>query len=163
MVFTEGTDVLKRLLAATAIAACIAGAAACGSGDDGDDGSEADAKADNTAQVSGTSEQQISATYKRFLDALADKDADGACATMTDRARKGFSSYELGGKSCEKSLLLLIGDSVQGDNRPRIIGVKIDGSKALARVRTGTGQTVSGVRFAKQKGEWKINGTAIAD
>lgn len=147
-----------RMMALAALLVLALGAAACGDDDDGGDGN-ATAKAQDgvdPAAFDDTPDGQVRLSYAQFVDAFYDKDARASCALMTKKTQRAVAANGNGG--CEAGLknYFTSGSELVKD-RPRIVRLKITGSRAVAITQV-KGSARYPVPFVKQDGKWKVNG-----
>lgn len=160
------TDMHDRLrYRAAALAALLVlglGAASCGDDDDdGGDGGNGRAAAQTQSQgdvdpasFDNTPEGQIRALHARAVNAIYSKDPERICQLSSDSAQRKWrgknDSCEEGVKAYYKSIQSLSKD------RPRIVKVRIQGSRALAQTRV-KGSNIYASPFVKEDGEWKLD------
>jgi hypothetical protein len=143
-----------------ALLATTLGAAACGDDGDGDkataqgQGEGQPRETGDAAPVGNTPEAQIRTAHEEFIKAFYSKDAESICSLLS---RKGQRQWRKNAKTCEEGVKQFFG-SIQGlgERKPKVIGVRVDGSRALARTQV-KGSDVYPVPFIKEDGEWKID------
>ncbi|HYI99578.1 MAG TPA: hypothetical protein VEX36_07890 [Thermoleophilaceae bacterium] len=150
-----------RIFTLLALLALALGAAACGDDDDGgEDGASKPAASTSQdgvdpADFDNTPDGQVRLVYAQFVDAFYDKKVSETCALMTARTQKDVAT---GTGSCEAGLRNYFkGGSTVVKDRPRIVRLKITGSRAVAITQV-KGSARYPVPFAKQDGQWKVNG-----
>jgi hypothetical protein len=153
-----------RIFALAAVLALTLGAAACGDDDDGGDAGDGGSKpAASTSQggvdpaaFDDTPDGRVRLTYAQFVDAFYDKKARESCALMTRKTQRQVAAN--GSGDCEAGLESYFkGGSTLVKDRPRIVRLKVTGSRAVAITQV-KGSAKYPVPFVKQGGEWKING-----
>lgn len=101
--------------------------------------------------------RQIEATYAAFVKGFYSSDPKATCAAMTPRAQRQFGAVGASGKprSCEAQARG-IDPSDFSEHRPFVVSVKVDGDRAIARVKTKTSETYNMLFVKTRDGEWKI-------
>jgi hypothetical protein len=138
-------------LRAVAVAAAVTlamGAAACGGSDDSGGGSD---------------EEQATAAVEALYAAIVDSDAEKACEQLNEAAQKQLEQGGLGkkGGSCADAYQAFFAeaDKAGGLNlalKAKVKSVKVDGDKAVAKVRYGAKGPTGEVPLEKVDGEWKL-------
>lgn len=137
---------LVATLAATG--AMTLGLAACG-GSDGD----SDASADSHA----ADERVIREVYGQLVEAFYEPDPALGCSVMTESAQKRFAAREPAERTCVKRFATTANPKLLSKNKPRVLKVEINGSRAVATVKTKNSNRYP-VPFVKQNDGWKISG-----
>ena len=157
----EGLEAGRSRLIALGVALTLAlGMAACGSDDDGDNGgdgggSQAVAQEDG----GGNPKREVEAAYDAFVDDLYDGRWKAACA--------GYSAdyvvnYEKESKprTCEE-LSKLEYSTIGVQPRPWVASVEVKGpTRAVGTTKTRADSQGIPIKFVKEDGEWKLDGTA---
>jgi ketosteroid isomerase-like protein len=108
----------------------------------------------------GTDEQQIENVYEAYAEASYSGPPEAICNAMTDHAQQIVGVSE--SRSCVDLFTQALEDRKGGRAsypKPTLLRATVKGDAAVARVRTGAGSLIN-LRFAKQDGEWKIDGGA---
>ncbi|HYP47696.1 MAG TPA: nuclear transport factor 2 family protein [Thermoleophilaceae bacterium] len=103
-------------------------------------------------------EEQVTSTVNGVYDALADKDADQVCDSLSAAGKRQITRGADRSLSCEevfKRGLSLAGDALKDAKRAEVTQVKVEGDKATASVKykKETGK----VELLKEDGKWKLN------
>jgi hypothetical protein len=151
---------IRTVAATVAVCALGMGAAACGGSDDDDN--SGDATANETSQRlpgditkdadPSTPEGQIGEVYVTHIGATYKKDAKRVCSTMT---REAQATLARGAGSCAKWFNTTIAEGKLSPNRPYIVKLDIEGSRARGLVKTKNSERYP-VVFEKEDGAWKL-------
>src|SRR5215207_6336407 len=110
-------------------------------------------------------EKDVKETVKGVYNALADKDADKVCDSISDQGKERISSAAArGGKkeSCEHIFGLVLafgGDSLKEARDVDVTDVKVDDDQANATVKLKDRK--SEVGLVKEHGDWKLSGLDV--
>lgn len=147
-----------RTLSLALLAAAAMGVAGCGGDDSGSGGDD---------------EAQVKEVVTSYAAAVADRDGDKACDSMTDAARKQVeqAGQVIGAEGCGAIIEKATEDATDKERDQLkdlvVTSVKIDGDHAVVQVKAA-GETGDPSNLVKQDGEWKIDvndastGTATA-
>ena len=151
-----------RVAALAALLVLALAGASCGDDDDGGDGSEnggAVAQAPSQGDVDPASfdsspEGQVRAAHARIVNAIYSEHPERICQLSSAKARREWRGKS---DSCEEGVKIYY-DSIQSldKNRPRIVKVRISGSRALAQTQV-KGSNIYDSPFVKENGEWKLD------
>jgi hypothetical protein len=144
-----------RRIWVAALASFVLAFGVVGCGDSNDDKSDGESTA---AQVATTPEQKVKQSYLEFVDAMESGDIKRACAAFTPAERARFGRGVKGG--CVQALGLGgVGVGAQEKrDKVKFLQLKVNGDKAVSRLRTGDDGRVFKIKFAKINGEWKVDG-----
>jgi hypothetical protein len=106
-------------------------------------------------------EEKVEKTLNRVYDALAAKDGDKVCDSLSEEGKRELTkgSGTAGGKAqdCETVLrfgLAFAGDALKGIEDAQVKDVRVDGSEATATVKYKSRE--GGVKLVKEDGDWKL-------
>lgn len=151
-----------RAPALAALAALMLAASSCGNNDNDNDGDArkppVESAAAETIPATGTPREQIAATLETMHKAFKDKDAATVCAALTAAAQR--RTAKAAGKpqdSCENIMAVHVDRYADKIVRgPELESVRVNGNKAIARIRTGD-TTVRPTVFINTPNGWKSN------
>lgn len=159
------TSISSRLLATACAVVLGTTVAACGGDDDGDaDG----AAATTTPKKPVGDKAQIEALAVRIHGALASGDGPAVCDNMTAAGRRDVVDYgravTRSPGSCSEVVRRIAAVNRSGgveQERARVVAVRIDGSRAVALVRTPSVSPVP-QRYVREDGEWRLRPLGLA-
>jgi hypothetical protein len=139
---------MPRRAAAMVAALAVTGAVgACGGSDDG----------------GGSDEEQARAAVEQLYAALADYDAERACAQLNEAAQQQLADGGLGTESdtCVESFQGFLDESKRAGGldltlKAEVKRVEIDGDSAVAHVSFGGAGRTGEIPLEKVDGEWKL-------
>ena len=150
----------SRVAALAALLVLALGAASCGDDDDG--GGDAGASAQSQSQgaldpasFDDSPEGQVRAAHARMVNVVYSEHPERLCEFSSRKAQREWISGKA--DSCEEGVKTFY-DTLQklSKDRPRVLKVRIQGRRALARTQVKGSNVYSSV-FVKEDGEWKLD------
>jgi len=135
--------------------------AACGDDDGGGDTAKTQSEQAAGPAPTGTDEQQIQETWRRYYTALSDGDGTAVCALLTENGRKEVveESSDSGG-TCEE-IVAVLGPFFK-DYDSKLTDVEIKGDTATAVAPRSGDIQAQGIEFKRDGGSWKIDSSKPA-
>lgn len=144
-----------------AVAAVLVALWGVSCGDSDDDGGSAGAPSGETQAASGgrqpvdaSQEDQVRAAYVRYVKTFYSKDPDAICDLLSQKAQRAWVSGD--SRNCEEGVRTFFESSLGPiDTRPKITGIKINGSRATVST-SKKGKPTSPGLLVKEDGQWKL-------
>ena len=171
VVLERGFSCVRGVVVVGLAVIALAGAG-CGSDDDDGGGGDGGSAAADTASGGGgdgdggagsaaDDAAGIRATFKTYVDSLFASDYEKACDQAT--ASERHAVRVISKLPCEAQFRSVFKVNPLQLPKPRVMSVKVDGERAIARLDTGDASRPYRMRMRKVDGVWKIDNSLVTD